>query len=102
MQIRMMALAAVALGSSAVASAHADDFKASCAALGQGFSGSGRVVTAEFVAAGGVQLAPPAPAGPAPRIATRGCCRSCCGWAVSAVVSINVAAILSGRPEGRP
>ncbi|MDU1672390.1 MAG: tannase/feruloyl esterase family alpha/beta hydrolase, partial [Bradyrhizobium sp.] len=69
MQIRMMALAAVALGSSAVASAHADDFKASCAALGQGFSGSGRVVTAEFVAAGGVQLAPPAPAGvtsPAP------------------------------------
>lgn len=49
--------------------AGADDFKANCVALGQGFAGSGRVVTAEFVAAGGVQLAPPAPVGatgPAP------------------------------------
>jgi feruloyl esterase len=49
--------------------ASAQDFKASCAALAQGFAGSGRIVTAEFVAAGGVQLAPPAPrgaTGPAP------------------------------------
>src|SRR3954449_2761433 len=73
MQIRMTALAALLLTTSAVvstmASAHAEDFSASCAALAQGFAGSGRIVTAEFVAAGGVQLAPPAPAGvtgPAP------------------------------------
>src|SRR4051794_35709511 len=68
MQIRMNALAALLLTTS-MASAHAEDFRASCAALAQGFAGSGRIVTAEFVAAGGVQLAPPAPAGvtgPAP------------------------------------
>ncbi|WP_315777637.1 MULTISPECIES: tannase/feruloyl esterase family alpha/beta hydrolase [unclassified Bradyrhizobium] len=61
--IRITTLAALVLRSSAVASVHAQDFKASCAALAQGFADSGRVVTAEFVAAGGVQLAPPAPAG---------------------------------------
>jgi pimeloyl-ACP methyl ester carboxylesterase len=47
----------------------AQDFKMACAALSQGFAGSGRIVTSEFVAAGGVQLAPPAPVGatgPAP------------------------------------
>ena len=59
MQIRLTAPAALVLSASATASAHAEDFEASCAALAQGFSGSGRVVTAEFVAAGGVQLAPP-------------------------------------------
>ncbi|MGC2774113.1 MAG: hypothetical protein WA418_00590 [Bradyrhizobium sp.] len=69
MAIRITTLAVLALTSSAVASVHAEDFKASCAALAQGFSGSGGIVTAEFAAAGGVQLAPPAPVGvtgPAP------------------------------------
>ncbi|MGJ5045391.1 MULTISPECIES: tannase/feruloyl esterase family alpha/beta hydrolase [unclassified Bradyrhizobium] len=69
MTIRVTALTAVLLTTSAMASAQAEDFKASCATLAHGFSGSGRIVTAEFVAAGGVQLAPPAPAGataPAP------------------------------------
>ncbi|MGY3451417.1 tannase/feruloyl esterase family alpha/beta hydrolase [Bradyrhizobium sp. USDA 4353] len=69
MTIRMSALAALLLTTSAMTTAQAEDFKANCAALAQGFSGSGRVVTAEFVAAGGVQLASPAPAGvtsPAP------------------------------------
>jgi pimeloyl-ACP methyl ester carboxylesterase len=47
----------------------AQDFKAACVSLAQGFQGSGRVVTAEFLAAAGVQLAPPAlpgETGPAP------------------------------------
>jgi pimeloyl-ACP methyl ester carboxylesterase len=62
------AVAAV-LAITSAGAARAQDFKATCAALGQGFPGSGRVVTAEFAASGPVQLAPPAPpgaTGPAP------------------------------------
>jgi pimeloyl-ACP methyl ester carboxylesterase len=66
-------LRACILAAIAVVAAHtpssAQDFKVQCVTLGQGFDGSGRIVTAEFVAAGGVQLAPPAPVGamaPAP------------------------------------
>jgi len=61
--IRSTGLAVPALMSAAVAPARADHFKTGCAALAQGFAGSGRVVAAEFVAVGWVQLAPPAPAG---------------------------------------
>lgn len=58
-------LALFALTGTAVAA----DFKDACAALAQGFSAGGRIVTAEFAPAGAVPLAPPAPpgaTGPAP------------------------------------
>ena len=65
---KALVVAAVSAGFG-VTHAHAEEFAAKCANLAGGFEASGRVIAAEFIPAGGVQMAPPAPKGalaPAP------------------------------------